>query len=194
MDKMLVLWDIDGTLNVHGKSPQWNGPWVTNTVTREESPALFENFPDKFETLELRMNADLMEIFSSLSAPHLEHRWLTAWEQEAVTLFCPKMGFEQGAGWEVVKEPEAVPESTWWKTQAVRNLLSSDPELRIIWVDDLIDHDETVENENRQVVLDFPGQVAMVGVMAHQGVTPDVFNFVRRLATQQWQAGMFLFE
>lgn len=194
MDKTLVLWDIDGTLNVHGRGQHWNGEWVTNTVTRAESPTLFASFPAKFETLTLRMNSALMQVFSSLSAPHVEHRWLTAWEHEAVTLFCPKVGFEEGSQWEVITEPEDVPENRWWKTQAVRNLLSSDPELRIIWVDDLIDHDETIENENRQVVLDFPGQVAMVGVMAHQGVTPDVFNFVRRLATEQWQAGMFLFE
>lgn len=196
MNETLILWDIDGTLNVHGKGQHWNGEWILNTVTREESPALFEHFPEKFQTIDLRVNQALLSVFSSLDAPHIEHRWLTAWEQEACTLFCPKVGFPKGGSWEVVMPGEnATTESAvWWKTESVRRLLSENPEAKVIWVDDLIDSTESMEEGNRQLNEDFPGRLAMIGVMAHQGVTPDVFSFVRRLATEQWQAGMFLFE
>ena len=195
MDDILILWDIDGTLNVHGKGKHWNGEWILNTVTRDESPSLFEHFPAKFQTIDIRVNQALVDNFSSLDASHIEHQWLTAWEQEACTLFSPKVGFQAGESWRAVMPGENATESAvWWKTEAVRRLLIANPEINVIWVDDLIDSTEIMEEDNQQLSQDFPGRLAMVGVMAHQGVTPDVFNFIRKLAGEKWQPGMFLFE
>lgn len=193
MDDILILWDIDGTLNVHGKANHWSGEWVTNTVTRAESPSLFEHFPAKFETIKLRVNQALMDDFSSLNAPHISHQWLSAWEQEASTLFAPKVGFTAGEHWAAVL-PVGKEDSVWWKTEAVRAILETNPEQKVIWVDDLIDSTETIEEHNRQLNEDFPRRLAMVGLTAHHGVTPDVMNFIRRLAMESWQSGMFIFE
>lgn len=193
MDDILILWDIDGTLNVHGKANHWPEQWITNTVTRAESPALFEHFPEKFDTISLRMNQGLIDVFSSLDLPHISHQWLTAWEQEAATLFCPKVGFEAGSSWPAVL-PAGQENSIWWKTESVRNILEANSEQKVIWIDDLIDSTETIEEDNRRLNEDFPGRLAMVGLTAHHGVTPDVFSFIRNLSTGSWQAGMFIFE
>lgn len=193
VDGILILWDIDGTLNVHGKTNHWPGEWATNTVTRHESPALFEHFPQKFDLIKLRVSQGLMDNFSSLFLPNISHQWFTAWEQEAPTLFAPKMGFEAGTTWPVVL-PVSEETGVWWKTEAVRAMLSKNPALKVIWVDDLIDTTEHIEDDNRRLNEDFPGQLAMVGVMPHQGVTPDVFAFIRNLTTGKWQDGMFIFE
>lgn len=193
MDEILLLWDIDGVFNVHGRGEHWNGEWIHNTVAREECPALFEHFPEKFQSLDLRVNQDFMDSFSSLNLPHITHKWLTAWEQDAATIFAPKVGFTQGEKWEAIVP--VMPESeVWWKTEAVRNIMVENPSLKVIWMDDLIDSTDAMESDNRDLNEDFPGRLAMVGVMSHQGVTPDTFNFIKRLATDRWQAGMFLFE
>lgn len=193
MDDILILWDIDGTLNVHGKANHWSGKWITNTVTRQESPALFEHFPQKFDTIALRVNEALLADFSSLNTSHISHQWLTAWEQESATLFCPKVGFTAGQSWKAIL-PAGEESETWWKTEAVRSILTANPKQKVIWVDDLIDSTERLEADNRQLNEDFPGQLAMVGVTAHHGVTPDVMAFVRKLANKRWQDGMFIFE
>lgn len=193
MDDILILWDIDGTLNVHGKANHWSGQWITNTVTRQECPALFEHFPQKFDTINLRVNEALLVDFSSLTAPHITHQWLSAWEQDAATLFAPRVGFAAGQSWKAICQPGEETE-IWWKTEAVRTILEAHPARKVIWVDDLLDSTEIIEDNNRQLNEDFPGQLAMVGVTAHHGVTPDVMNFVRNLAKVKWQAGMFIFE
>lgn len=197
MDNILVLWDIDGTLNVHGRGNHWAGQWLLNTVNRQEVPALFDGMPEKFQQFELRVNEDLLAVFSSLESPGVTHQWLTAWEQEAKTMFSPKFGFSAGEAWDSVSpaHPDHEEETgIWWKTTAVRDILSSSPDTKVIWVDDLIDHTDRMEEDNRQLNQDFPDRLAMVGVMAHQGVTPDVFAFIKRLALVKFQAGMFLFE
>jgi hypothetical protein len=197
MDNILVLWDIDGTLNVHGRGNHWAGQWLLNTVTRQEVPALFAGMPEKFQEFKLRVNEDLLTDFSSLSVPGVTHQWLTAWEQEAKTVFSPKFGFSAGEAWDSISPVHHDHEEetgVWWKTTAVREILSSSPETKVIWVDDLIDHTDRIEEDNRQLNLDFPDRLAMVGVMAHQGVTPDVFAFIKHLAMVKFQGGMFLFE
>lgn len=197
MPEVAVLWDIDGTLNVHGRGNHWAGEWILNTVTRQEVPALFAGMPERFQQFDLRVNSSLLSDLSSLEAPGVTHQWLTAWEQEAKTVFSPKFGFLAGEAWDSISPAHPAHEEetgVWWKTTAVREILSSDPAAHLIWVDDLIDHTDRIEQDNQQLLIDFPDRLAMVGVMAHQGVTPDVLSFVKRLALVKFQAGMFLFE
>jgi hypothetical protein len=201
MSKVFIFWDIDGTLNVKGRVTQWQGEWLTNVVTRKELPALFEGLSEKHQEFTLRVNQSLLESLISLdSHPDVVNGWLTAWETEACTVFSPKFKFSNGESWFSFTAPEGsfsldpLAGGVWWKTEAIREFLKTNPEARVIWVDDLIDSDEDVEAANRLLHSEFEDRLAMVGVMSHLGVTPDVFTFIKRLATEKWQSGMFLFE
>lgn len=201
MSKVFVLWDIDGTVSVKGRISLWNGDWITNIVTRTEVPALFEGLDEKFQQFNLRVNQSLLDSITSLDEhPNVTNAWLTAWEAEACTVFAPKFNFSNGENWHSFIAPngsfslDPVEGVIWWKTNVVREFLTANPDTRVIWVDDLIDVDDNVEAENRKLNEEFEGRLAMVGVIAHKGVTPDSFNFIKKLATENWQAGMFLFE
>lgn len=201
MSKVIVLWDIDGTLNVNGHVTLWSGDWLTGVVTRDEAPALFEELPERFKNFNLRVNSELLDSIVALDEhPNVENGWLTAWEDEARNIFSPKFNFAIGKDWLTLKAApgeftlDPTDEKVWWKTQSLREFLESEPEARVIWVDDLIDTDFKTEADNRKLIEDFPDRVAMVGVYAFRGVTPDSFNFIKKLATENWQAGMFIFE
>jgi hypothetical protein len=201
MSKVFVFWDIDGTINVNGRISLWNGQWLTNTVTRKEVPALFEGLADKHQSFNLRVNQTLRESVTALDEhPNVVNAWLTAWEEDACKVFSPKFNFPNGENWHSFTAPEGsfsldpVEGAIWWKTSVVREFLIENPDARVIWVDDLIDSDEAVEAANRQLNDDFEGRLAMIGVIAHKGVTPDSFAFIKRLAVEKWEAGMFLFE
>lgn len=201
MSKVFIFWDIDGTVNVNGRVSLWNGEWLHEIVTRTEVPALFEGLHEKHQQFDLRVNRELLESLSALDThPDVVQGWLTAWEAEACTVFSPKFNFIPGKSWHSFKAPEGsfsldpIEGKTWWKTTAVREFLTANPEARVIWVDDLIDSDEVTEADNRKLNEDFAGRLAMVGVIAHKGVTPDSFNFIKRLAVDKWEAGMFIFE
>lgn len=201
MSKVCVFWDIDGTVNVNGRISLWNGEWLTNIVTRAEVPALFEGIDEKFQQFDLRVNQDLLDSMKVLDKhPDVVNAWLTAWETEACTVFSPKFNFSNGEDWHSFTAPagsfslDPVEGAVWWKTTVVKEFLRTNPDTRVIWVDDLIDSDETVEAANRALNDEFADRLAMVGVIAHKGVTPDSFNFIRKLATEKWQAGMFIFE
>jgi hypothetical protein len=201
MSKVCVFWDIDGTVNVNGRISLWNGEWLTNVVTRTEVPALFEGLHEKHQQFNLRVNSELLESLVALDEhPDVVNAWLTAWEADACTVFSPKFNFKNGENWHSFKAPagsfslDPVEGAVWWKTTAVREFLTANPDTRVIWVDDLIDADEATEAANRKLNEDFENRLAMVGVIAHKGVTPDSFNFIKRLAIDNWQAGMFIFE
>jgi hypothetical protein len=201
MGNITVLWDIDGTLSVNGRGKHWNGINLTNTVTRTEVPELFEGIPERFQTFALQVNEDLLRSITDLEKNHdVTNGWLTAWEECAVSVFSPKFNFTVGENWKALTAAEGeftldpTDESVWWKTKALRRFLEDNPDERVIWVDDLIDTDTKVERDNRKLIEDFENRVAMVGVYSFKGVTPDVSRFVKKLATEQWQAGMFIFE
>lgn len=201
MSRVFIFWDIDGTMNVNGRVSLWNGEWLHEVVTRQEVPALFEGLHDKHQEFTLRVNSELLESITELDAhPDVVSGWLTAWEAEACNVFAPKFNFTIGETWHSFTAPEGsfsldpVEDAVWWKTVALREFLIANPDAKVIWVDDLIDADEATENANRKLIEDFENRVAMVGVIAHKGVTPDVFAFIKRLAITQWQAGMFIFE
>lgn len=201
MSKVIVCWDIDGTVNVNGRVSHWSGEWLIDSVTRTEAPALFEGLPEKFQQFHLRVNQSLLDSIDSLGDhPDVENAWLTAWENDACTIFSPKFDFTVGETWQSLNADEdsftlePTGDAVWWKTQAVRKFLTENPDTRMIWIDDLIDSDPKVEADNRKLNEDFEGRLAMVGVYAFKGVTPDCFNFIKRLATERWQAGMFIFE
>lgn len=201
MDKVVVFWDIDGTVNVNGRVSLWNGEWLTGVVTRTEVPELFEGIPEKFHKFDLRVNQSLLNVITVLGEhPNVENAWLTAWEDHARTVFSPKFNFAPGKNWFSLNAPEdsftldPVEDKIWWKTQALREFLTENPDTRVIWVDDLIDSDSKVEADNRKLNEDFEDRLAMVGVYSFKGVTPDSFSFIKKLATERWQAGMFLFE
>lgn len=202
MTETLICWDIDGTVNVNGRgSSQWTGEWLSSIVTRDEMPSLFEGLPEKFQQFPLRVNRALLEAIASLEEhPEVTNAWLTAWEADACAVFSPKFNFLHGKEWFAFKAPEGsfsldpVEGAIWWKTAILREFLKENPDTRVIWVDDLIDSDDTVEAENRLLHSEYEDRIAMVGVVAHKGVTPDVFAFIEKLATRKWQAGMFIFE
>lgn len=201
MGKVVVFWDIDGTVNVNGRVSLWNGEWLTNSVTRSEVPELFEGMPERFRKFDLRVNQSLLNAISSLGEhPDVENGWLTAWEDRACSVFSPKFNFTVGETWQSLLAPahsftlDPTETAIWWKTEALREFLIANPDTRVIWIDDLIDSEYRVEADNRQLIEEFEDRVAMVGVYAFKGVTPDSFNFVKKLATERWQAGMFIFE
>jgi hypothetical protein len=201
MSKVVVFWDIDGTVNVNGRVSLWNGEWLIDSVTRTEVPELFEGIPERFQKFDLRVNQSLLNVITVLGEhPNVENAWLTAWEEHACTVFSPKFNFAAGKKWLSLAAPEdsftldPVKDKVWWKTQALREFLTDNPDTRVIWVDDLIDSDPKVEADNRELNEEFEDRLAMVGVYSFKGVTPDSFNFIKKLATERWQAGMFIFE
>lgn len=201
MSKVVVFWDIDGPVNVNGRGSHWSGEWLLSSVTRTEVPELFEGIPEKFQEFSLRVNQSLLNVITVLGEhSNVENAWLTAWEEHACTVFSPKFNFAAGEKWQSLVAPEdsftldPTEHAIWWKTEALRLFLTENPDTRVIWVDDLIDSDSKVEADNRKLIEDFEDRVAMVGVYAFKGVTPDTFNFIKKLATERWQAGMFIFE
>lgn len=202
MGKVFILWDIDGTLNVHGRISLWNGEWLSDTVSRTEAPHLFAGLDEKHQEFELRVNASLLDEITALgNCSGVVNAWFSAWSQAACTVFSPKFNFDVGEKWESFTMPteselETIPAENkpWWKTESLRAFLTDNPDARVIWVDDLIDANEEVEEANRKLAEDFDGQVAMIGVIPHLGVTPDSFAFIRRIATERWTSGVFIFE
>lgn len=201
MRAVFILWDIDGTLNVHGRISLWPGKWAESKVTREEAPELFTGVPAKFQEMPLRVSETLLESITALSTqPGITSCWFSAWGEKACSVFSPKFRFIAGQLWSSFEDKTSFQSSNsdepgvWWKTAALREFLLTNPEVRVIWVDDLLDDNESVEEGNRSLVADFGDRVAMVGVMPHVGVTPDVFNFIERLTTTGWESGFFIWE
>lgn len=201
MSEVFILWDIDGTLNVHGRVTSWPGKWSESLVARQEAPELFSGVPEKFHDMPLRVSDALLDSMTSLSAQSgVTSCWFSAWGEKACSVFSPKFGFSAGQSWFAFADTSSLKPSNpeqpevWWKTSALREFLIANPGARVIWVDDLLDDNENYERDNHSLLADFGDRVAMVGVMPHVGVTPDVFSFINRLATSHWENGLFVFE
>lgn len=200
--KTVILWDIDDTLNVHGRVSHWPGTWVETTVTRDEVPHLFDGLPELCQKFDLRVSQELLNAISSLEEEHsnIQNLWLSAWMEESCTIFAHRIGFSCGQAWDClrVKEDEftldPVEGKEWWKVTALREFLEDNPDTRVIWVDDLIDFNEETEAANRLLAKEFEERLTIIGVIPGIGVTPDVFSFLKRVATQKWESGVFIWE
>lgn len=193
----VILWDIDETLNFQGTS-RWPGDLTVSSVSRIDSPSLFEKVPESIKHFDLRVSDDLMKAITELDKiSHIENKWITTWGSHARTVFSNRVGLDCGQHWSELLESEVKDSdspSVWWKTLAVRSFLNENPDSRVIWIDDLLDHTVEIETDNQKLADDFPDRVALIGVPPHCGVTPDIFAFVKRLATDAWKSGVFIFE
>lgn len=206
MSKTVVLWDIDDTLNVHGAA-RWPEEYTVNSVNRREHPSLFRNLPQTVDTISLRMSSKLNRELSEFDLiPEVENHWITAW-QDLAHVFASKMGMPFAECWNSIQSEVAVShveelsdvekveqENTWWKTLAVRQLLTHSPETKVVWIDDMLDHTDSIETGNVKLVQDYPDRLLLVGVLPQYGVTPDVLSFVRKSVTSRWRSGLFIFE
>lgn len=197
LSPIVILWDIDETLNFHGTS-RWPGNLTVSTVNRTEAPSLFKNMPNAIHHFDLRVSENLMTAITELDKiSHIDNKWITTWGSHARSIFSKRVGLDCGQHWGDLLETEVKDEesaSVWWKNLAVRNFLNQNPDSKVIWVDDLLDHTVEIEDDNQKLVDDFPDRVALIGVPPQCGVTPDIFAFIQRLAMRQWKSGIFIFE
>lgn len=200
MTKTHILLDIDGTINPRGMFAPWNGIWSEHTILAIDEPDFFESFPQQISSLQLKINSELMGNLVSLSqATDVEMHWFTAWGNDTHAIFCPKIGFEEGLLWNIVLPPEGVESlhedsQGWWKTEAIRQFMAEHPNDNAMWIDDMVDLDDEMEKTNRGLCDEFPTRLAIIGVPGHLGITPDIFNFVKKISMTKWMSGFMAWE
>ncbi len=200
MAKIHILLDIDGTINPRGMSAAWRGQWSENTILNSEEPVFFESFPQNISSLTLRTNKELLDNLVRISeGQQVEMHWFTAWGHDARTIFCPKVGLDGGLAWNVIMpddDSEDMHEDSqnWWKTNTLKSFLDSHPDDQVLWIDDMVDIDDQMEDTHVALCEQFPDRLAIIGVPGHLGITPDIFSFIDRIVTSKWISGFMAWE
>ncbi len=129
MTKTIVYIDVDGVINSFNESRKltgWEGEWNLAIVERYK----------------IHWYTDLVESLNELSKREdVEFKWLTTWQDKAVTALCPPLGIE-GQYWDVLYHDESEGDhlfsrnNGWWKLKAIiRDFVLHKPD-KVIWIDD----------------------------------------------------------
>jgi hypothetical protein len=121
-----IYLDVDGVINSFHKSRTagWEGDWNLAKVIGYK----------------IHWYTDLVEELNKLSKMEgVTMKWLTTWQDKAVSELCPSLGIE-GTDWEVLyadKEADDLFDiRNWWKLRAIRKDVASTEPDKIVWVDD----------------------------------------------------------
>jgi hypothetical protein len=129
MTNTIVYIDVDGVINSFHESRKltgWQGAWNL----------------DKIMGYKIHWYTDLVEELNKLAAmENVTVKWLTTWQDQAVSELCPPLGIE-GQFWDVLYHDESEGDhlfsraNGWWKLKAIiRDVAIHKPE-KIVWIDD----------------------------------------------------------
>lgn len=122
----IVYIDVDGVINSFHRTKQsgWKGEWELATVIGYK----------------IHWYTDLVEEINKLATmENVTVKWLTTWQDKAVTDLCPALGIE-GTSWDVLYAADQEDlfdlSNGWWKLRAImKDVAINDPE-KIVWIDD----------------------------------------------------------
>lgn len=126
MTKTILYIDVDGVINSfhRTKTAGWKGDWNLAKVIGYK----------------IHWYTELVEELNKLSKREdVEFKWLTTWQDQAVTDLCPALGIE-GTGWEVLyaEEQEDLFDRSngWWKLRAIIKDYTIHQPDKVVWIDD----------------------------------------------------------
>src|SRR5213595_547392 len=117
--------DVDGVINSfhQSKTAGWEGEWNLAKVIGYK----------------IHWYTDLVEELNKLAAmENVTVKWLTTWQDKAVTDLCPALGIE-GTDWEVLfcqEGGDLFDLRRWWKLTAIKEDVSKTNPDKIVWIDD----------------------------------------------------------
>lgn len=126
MTNTIVYIDVDGVINSfhQSKTTGWEGEWQLAKVIGYK----------------IHWYTDLVEEINKLAAmENVTVKWLTTWQDKAVTDLCPALGIE-GTSWDVLYAEDQEDlfnlQNGWWKLRAIiKDYNISKPD-KIVWIDD----------------------------------------------------------
>ena len=126
MSKTIVYIDVDGVINSfhQSKTIGWEGEWKLAKVIGYK----------------IHWYTDLVEELNKLSEmENVEVKWLTTWQDKAVTDLCPALGIE-GTFWDVLYAADQEDlfdlSNGWWKLSAIMKDVAIHEPDKIVWIDD----------------------------------------------------------
>lgn len=164
MSKTIVYWDVDGVINSFYQSDAvptgWEGDWKKATVMGYI----------------IHWYTDLVEEMNKLSKQeNVEFKWLTTWQENAVSELCDPLGIE-GKEWEVLFVPEGQElfnRKSWWKLHALKADVTQHNPDKVVWIDD----DFKYARDALTWVEDHP-EINLLPISPHTdlGMTKEDFN------------------
>lgn len=125
MSKTIVYIDVDGVINSFHKAEKtgWTGEWKWASVNGYI----------------IHWYTDLIDALHELdSRDDVEMKWLTTWQDDAVTQLSPALGIK-GTEWEVMYVPEGeelFDRFSWWKLHAIKDDIAKHRPDKVVWIDD----------------------------------------------------------
>jgi len=126
MTNTIVYIDVDGVINSFHKSKTvgWEGEWQLAKVIGYK----------------IHWYTDLVEELNKLAAmENVTVKWLTTWQDKAVTDLCPALGIE-GTSWDVLYAADQEDlfdlSNGWWKLRAIIKDYTINQPDKIVWIDD----------------------------------------------------------
>lgn len=120
-----VYFDVDGVINsfYQSKTVGWEGDWKVAKVLKYQ----------------IHWYTDLVEALNKLSKMEdVTFKWLTTWQDKAVSDLCPALGIE-GTEWEVIfseDKEDLFDLRRWWKLRAIQKDVELTNPDKIVWIDD----------------------------------------------------------
>jgi hypothetical protein len=131
MTQTIVYIDVDGVINSFHKSKTigWEGEWQLAKVIGYK----------------IHWYTDLVEELNKLAAmENVTVKWLTTWQDKAVTDLCPALGIE-GTAWDVLYAADQEDlfdlSNGWWKLRAIMKDVAIHEPDKIVWIDDDFKYD-----------------------------------------------------
>lgn len=169
--KTIVYIDVDGVINSFHSSHKgtgWEGAWELETVIGYK----------------IHWYTDLVESINELSKREdVEFKWLTTWQDKAVTDLCPALGIE-GQNWDVLYAADQEDlfdlSNGWWKLRAIIKDYSEHQPDKVVWIDDDFKYER-----NAIEWSDFMGDtVHAVSPFTDWGMTKEEFNGIIEFINQ----------
>lgn len=134
MTKTIVYIDVDGVINSFNESRKlagWEGEWKV----------------EKIIGYRIHWYTDLVESLNELAKREdVEVKWLTTWQDKAVTELCEPLGIE-GKYWDVLYHNTSEGDhlfsrgNGWWKLKAIINDYTIHQPDKVVWIDDDFKHE-----------------------------------------------------
>lgn len=158
----IIYLDVDGVINSFGKSETigWTGTWNLKKVIGYK----------------IHWYTDLVEELNKLAAmENVTVKWLTTWQDKAVTDLCPALGIE-GTSWDVIYAEDQEDlfdlSNGWWKLRAImKDVAIHDPD-KIVWIDD----DFKYEREAVGWAEHISEKILPISPFTHWGMTKEDFD------------------
>lgn len=163
MTKTIVYIDVDGVINSFHKShdgTKWTGQWRLESIIGYK----------------IHWYTDLVEAINELAKREdVEFKWLTTWQDKAVTELCPVLGLE-GQYWDVLHAADQEDlfdlSNGWWKLHAIINDYVEHKPDKVVWIDD----DFKYERNAIEWVHAMEGKVHAVSPFTSWGMTKEEFS------------------